>query len=102
MTYKNLKIQGETLGMLVSSLLFMITRYAGSGGTSCQEAIGEHFSVLAKYPDLECTALVDTCLRFEKCWLYPPNSLNSKTLPEERKNDSTQDIVSHRSVVKRH
>jgi len=102
MTYKNLKIQGETLGIVVSSLLFMITRHAGSGGTSCQGAIAEHFSVLAKYPGLERTALINTCLRLKKCWLYLPNSLKSKTLPEERESDSTQDIVSYRSVVKRH
>ena len=66
MTYKNLKIQGETLGIVVSSLLFMITRHAGSGGTSCQGAIAEHFSVLAKYPGLEGTVLRDTCLWLQK------------------------------------
>jgi hypothetical protein len=58
--------------------------------------------MLAKYPDLEGTALRDTCLRLEKRWLYQRNSLNSKRLPEERESVSTQTIASRRSVVKRH
>ena len=102
MTDKNLKIQGEALDIMVSSLLFMITRHAESGGTSIQKAISEHFSKLAKYPGLEGTALRDTCLRLEKRWFYQRNSLNSKTLPEKRESVSTQTIVSRRSVVKRH
>ena len=102
MTDKNLKIQDEALDIMVSSLLFMITRHAESGGTSFQKAISEHFSMLAKYPDLEGTALRDTCLRLEKRWLYQRNSLNSKRLPEERESVSTQAIASRRSVVKRH
>ena len=96
MTDKNLKIQGEALDIMVSSLLFMITRHAESGGTSFQKAISEHFSMIAKYPGLEGTALRDTCLRLEKRWLYQRNFLNSKTLPEEHES------ASRRSVVKRH
>ena len=88
--------------MMVSSLLFMITRHAESGGTSFQKAISEHFSMLAKYPGLEGTVLRDTCLRLEKRWLYQCNSLNSEIPPDERGSVSTQPIVSRRSVVKRH
>ena len=102
MTGKKLKIQGEALDMMVSSLLFMITRHAESGGTSFQKAISEHFSMLAKYPGLEGTVLRDTCLRLEKRWLYQCNSLNSEIPPDERGSVSTQPIVSRRSVVKRH
>ena len=102
MTDKNLKIQGEALDIMISSLLFMITRHAESGGTSFQKAISEHFSMLAKYPGLEGTALRDTCLRLEKRWLYQRNFLNSKTPPEEHESVSSQTIVSRRSVVKRH
>jgi len=87
---------------MVSSLLFMITRHAESGGASYRGAIAEHFSMLAKYPGLEGTALRDTCLRLEKRWLYQGNSLNSKILAQERESDSTRAIVSHRPVVKRH
>ena len=88
--------------MMVSSLLFMLTRHAESGGTSFQKAISEHFSIIAKYPGLEGTALRDTCLRLEKRWLYQRNSLNSKILSEERGSFSTQAIVSRRPAVKRH
>ena len=88
--------------MMVSSLIFMLTRHAESGGTSFQKAISEHFSMIAKYPGLEGTALRDTCLRLEKRWLYQRNSLNSKILSEERGSFSTQAIVSRRPVVKRH
>ena len=88
--------------MMVSSLLFMLTRHAESGGTSFQKAISEHFSMIAKYPGLEGTALRDTCLRLEKRWLYQRNSLNSKILSEERGSFSTQAIVSRRPAVKRH
>ena len=102
MISKNLKIQGEALDMMVSSLLFMITRHAESGGTCFQKATSEHFSVLAKYPGLEGTVLRDTCLRLEKRWLYQCNSLNSEIPPDERGSVSTQTIVSRRSVVKRH
>ena len=102
MTDNSLTIQGETLDILVSSLLFMITKHAESGGTSCQGAIAKHFSMLAKYPGLEGTALRDTCLRLEKRWLYQCNSLNSKTLPQERESGAAQAIVSHRPAVKRH
>ena len=102
MTDKNLKIQGEALDIMVSSLLFMITRHAESGGTSFQKAISEHFSMLAKYPDLEGTALRDTCLRLEKRWSHHRNSLNSKTLPEEPESIYSQTIDSLRSIVKRH
>ena len=102
MTDKNLKIQGEALDIMVSSLLFMITRHAESGGTSFQKAISEHFSMLAKYPDLEGTALRDTCLRLEKRWSDHRNSLNSKTLPQEPESVYSQTIDSLRSVVKRH
>jgi len=87
---------------MVSSLLFMITRHAESGGTSFQKAISEHFSMLAKYPDLEGTALRDTCLRLEKRWSDHRNSLNSKTLPQEPESVYSQTIDSLRSVVKRH
>ena len=102
MSDKNLKIQGEALDIIVSSLLFMMTRHIESDAPHSQRAIVEHFSMLAKDPDLEGTALRDTCLRLEKRWLYQRNSLNSKTLPEERESVSTQAIVSSRSVVKRH
>ena len=96
MSDKNLKIQGEALDIIVSSLLFMMTRHIESDAHHSQRAIVEHFSMLAKDPDLEGTALRDTCLRLEKRWLYQRNFLNSKTLPEEHES------ASRRSVVKRH
>jgi hypothetical protein len=102
MSDKNLKIQGEALDIIVSSLLFMMTRHIESGAPHSQRAIVEHFSMLAKYPDLEGTALRDTCLRLEKRWSDQRNFLNSKTPPEEHESVSSQAIVSRRSVVKRH
>jgi hypothetical protein len=102
MSDKNLKIQGEALDIIVSSLLFMMTRHIESGAPHSQRAIVEHFSMLAKYPDLEGTALRDTCLRLEKRWSDHRNSLNSKTLPEEPESVYSQTIDSLRSIVKRH
>ena len=58
--------------------------------------------MLAKYPNLEGTALRDTCLQLKKRWLYQRNFLNSKTLPEERGSVSIEAILKDRSVVKRH
>jgi rhamnogalacturonyl hydrolase YesR len=60
--------------VVVSSLLYLLTRYSQTGEEKLAKAIYQHFEILHRHPETSEGCLLNTCRRLQRSWQRIVNS----------------------------
>ena len=61
-------VQSPTIDLMISSILYLMTRYSLSQETGVAEMITSHLALLAEHPENQSDAMQDTCIRLSEKW----------------------------------